>query len=465
MTPILIAEDIRVRAQQTDLVRGVSLSLRRGECLTIVGETGSGKSLLAEAIMGTLTHGLDASGSVVVEGVATPAADQTARRPLWGRTLSLLPQEPWLALDPTMRIGNQVREVLTLVRGQGAAAASRRTDELLKAVGLRGAKSKFPFAISGGMGQRVVFAATRAGEASILIVDEPTKGLDVQLRDGLVDMLKSAVAAGCALLTITHDLTVARALGGHLAVMLDGKVIEEGPATRVLSAPRHDYTRRLIAAEPSHWAAFPHPKIGNPVIVATGVSKSFDGQPVFSGLDVTLAAGERIAITGASGSGKTTLGNLLLGLVQPDTGRVARAAGRASHRFQKLYQDPPAAFPPHASMRAAIGDLIELHGLAWLDADRLMARLRLGQHLLDRRPDEISGGELQRFALLRVLMLKPIAIVADEPTSRLDPITQQDTIALLVEATMEDQIALMLVTHDPDIASKVCSRNVAIHRA
>jgi peptide/nickel transport system ATP-binding protein len=462
MMPSMIAETIHVHAHAAELVRGVSLAASPGEALTIVGETGSGKSLLAEAIMGTLPPTLRTSGRVTILGRSSSADDVAARRSLWGRHLSLLPQEPWLSLDPTMRVARQVREVRALVHGDDHPTAAGRADTLLRRLGLDNAAARFPFAISGGMAQRVTFAATRVGDAPILIVDEPTKGLDIALRDRLVSMLQSALTEGCTILTITHDLAVARALGGRIAVMLDGVFVEEGRTHDVLTAPQHAYTRRLIDAEPAHWQAFGASVSGAPAITATGLSKSFGQNKLFSNLDLTLAVGERVAITGPSGSGKTTLGNVMLGLVRPDAGHVERMAGISPHRFQKLYQDPPAAFPPSATLRTVLGDVLRRHGLAWGDVTHLMPRLKLGSHLLDRRPDEVSGGELQRFALLRALLVKPVALLADEPTSRLDPITQQETMAVLIDTTIEQQIALILVTHDPDIATKSCSRVVKL---
>lgn len=462
MTHRLEASGIHVRSAHAHLVRNVSITLDAERPMTIIGETGSGKSLLAEAIMGTLPPELTASGSVTIDGIRHAADDARTRRALWGRGLSMLPQEPWLALDPTMRAGQQVSEVYELIGGQTRESSVRQSQSILKRLGLAGAASKFPHMLSGGMAQRVVFAATRAGNAPILIVDEPTKGLDASLRDGLVALLRQALAEGCALLTITHDLAVARALGGRIAVMLDGEFVETGATDDVLSNPQHAYTRQLIAAEPSHWPTFKVPAIGQSVLRATGISKSFGPRRLFSDTTLDLAAGERVAITGASGSGKTTLGNVLLGLLKPDTGTVARLADGALHRYQKIYQDPPAAFAPRVTMRDALADLGALHGFAVPKSTLLMRRLKLGDHLLDRRPDQISGGELQRFALLRVLLVDPALILADEPTSRLDPITQFETMALLAETAAEQEIALLLVTHDPDIAAKMAGRTVKI---
>jgi peptide/nickel transport system ATP-binding protein len=446
------------------LVRPVSFAIAPGQALSLLGESGSGKSLIAHALMGTLPGPLRATGRLRIDGEASDAADPAARRRLWGRRLALLPQEPWLALDPTMRVIDQIAESHALVGhpGEDLDASERRAQEDLDALGLRAAARQFPFAISGGMAQRVAFLATRAGGARVLIADEPTKGLDADLRDQVVRLMQAVLARGGAVLIITHDVQVARQLGGRAAVMLDGRMVEEGPAEAVLSAPRHAYTRRLLAAEPAAWAPLPAPAAGGLVLRGRGLSKRFGGRTLFAGVDLDIHAGERVAIAGASGSGKTTLGNLLLGLLRPDAGTVARGPGVGRLGLQKLYQDPAAAFAPRIALRASIEDLVRRHRIDPRAPARLMERLRLDAGLLDRLPGQVSGGELQRFALVRVLLLRPALLFADEPTSRLDPITQQETMALLAEAAAEHGCALLLVTHEQALADRMATRRIAL---
>jgi len=453
MTAALVVSNLTINAPGLRLVHGASFAIEPGESLTILGETGSGKSLLSQAIMGTLPHGLTADGEITIDDVSTRAASVDRRR-LWGRVLALLPQEPWLALDPTMRSVDQVAE--GFLDGRRRLARLRSLDDL-RALGLQGSEHHYPFRLSGGMAQRVAIAATMAGGAPILIVDEPTKGLDAALRDDVVALLKTVVASGRTLLTITHDVAVARALGGQLAIMLEGEIVEQGSMEAVLQAPRHDYTRKLLAAEPKAWPARTSAAAGRTILAGKGLAKRYGDRTLFERLDITVRAGERLAVAGPSGSGKTTVGDILLGLTAPSEGVVERAADLLPIRLQKLYQDPVAAFPPRVTLRQAFADLIARHRMGQSELERMMPRLRLNERLLDRRPDQVSGGELQRFALVRLLLVQPAFIFADEPTSRLDLISQKETIDLLVEESTKHGCALLLVTHDAAIASNIVS--------
>ena len=190
----------------------------------------------------------------------------------------------------------------------------------------------------------------------MLIVDEPTKGLDAALRDAVVALLRGVTDAGGIVLAITHDVGVARALGGEVAVMLESRIVERGVAAEVLVAPSHPYTRRLLDAEPAAWPQQQRRQRidGARLLRASGLRKAFSERKLFDGLDLTLARGKRVALVGGSGSGKTTLGNILLGLVRPDRGTVQRDPSLAGLAFQKLYQDPVASFPPRVMLRSAL---------------------------------------------------------------------------------------------------------------
>jgi peptide/nickel transport system ATP-binding protein len=244
--------------------------------------------------------------------------------------------------------------------------------------------------------------------------------------------------------------------------MLDGELVEFGPAAEILDRPCHEYSRALIAAEPGRWPAPALPPASESVISAQGLSKRFGTKTLFADLALSVRRGEIVAIVGPSGCGKTTVGNILLGVVKPDQGQVARAAGLARTRFQKLYQDPPAAFAPHQTLRRGLGDVLKLHRLAWPRVEAAMERFGLARELLDRRPAEISGGELQRFAILRSLLPDPVFLFADEATSRLDPVSQKEVFAILLEAVRERGLGLLMVTHETALAERVASRIIRL---
>lgn len=464
MTILLKVDHAAVHAHDRQLVEPASLTLRAGRPFTILGETGSGKSLLAQAIVGLLPEGLTATGTATIDGVSLDLADPAGHRKLWGRRVGVLPQEPWLALDPTMRAVDQVAEGHVYLRGFSRAEALQAANDDLQTLDLAGAGHKLPGELSGGMAQRVAFAAARAGGARIVVADEPTKGLDVARRDDVIALLKQEVDAGGTVLTITHDLALARQMGGDLAVVLAGRIVESGEAAQVLANPAHDYTRRLIAADPQNWPhRAPAIQTGDDIVLsATGLSKSRGGRLLFSGQSLSVRKGEIIGITGASGSGKSSFGDVLLGLLKPDTGVVERANLIARVRYQKLYQDPPSAFAQRITLGRSLEDLIRLHRLDGAKVEPLLERLRLSAHLLGRTPGEVSGGELQRFALLRALLLDPVFLFADEPTSRLDLITQQETIGLLAEIARERECAVLIVSHDTALIDRTCDRLVTL---
>jgi peptide/nickel transport system ATP-binding protein len=461
----LTVSGLGIAAGETTIVADVAFTLAQGRPVTLLGASGSGKSLVAHAIMGSLPPGLSARGVITLDGEDLLAATPAQIRARWGRTIAILPQEPWLALDPTMPIAGQVGEVHRYLHGLGPTDTATRMRSDLAEVGLGDRTRAYPHELSGGMCQRAAIAVTHAAGAPLLIADEPTKGLDAALRDGVVERLRREVEQGRLLLTITHDIAVAAALGGMVGVMRDGALVEFGPAEQVLAEPRHDYARALIAADPAQWPVPERPVAGAPVVSARRLSKRFGERTLFDGLDIAVGRGEIVAIVGPSGCGKTTVGNILLGLVPADRGEVERAAGLAPTRFQKLYQDPPAAFAPHQTLRRSLSDLLKLHGLAWTQAEASMARFGLGRELLDRRPNEVSGGELQRFAILRALLLDPVFLFADEATSRLDPVSQKEVFTILVDAVRDRGLGLLMVTHETALAEAVAQRILTIGAA
>ena len=473
-TPLLQVEDLRIHlkpsAQSPEgraLLEACSFALHAGERLTMVGESGAGKSLLAQAIMGTLPAALQASGSIRIGGVSTNG-QRALTQALWGHGVMMLPQEPWSALNPLMRMQGQVAEAARYARRLAWHQAHQAASERLHALGLGHAAQQWLHQVSGGMAQRVGVACASAAHARLLIADEPTKGLDPGACQQVAKLLVAAQTEGQALLTITHDLDLAQQLGGHIAVLRQGRIVEQGPAQQLLQHPQHAYTRELVAAQPRHWPAYPFAARSDapPLLQARGLSKRFGARTLFEQLDLTLRTGEVVAISGPSGCGKTTLGNVLLGIAQADAGQVQRPPEVPVWKFQKLYQDPPAAFSPFRTLGQALDDVRQrhrLHALPSADQTRWMQALGLDAGLLARLPHAVSGGELQRFALLRLMLLQPAFIFADEPTSRLDPITQRNTMQVLCEGAAQSGCSVLLVSHDADLARTSSQRHIAMH--
>ncbi|MDF7788160.1 ATP-binding cassette domain-containing protein (plasmid) [Pantoea sp. JZ29] len=448
----------------TCIVEPVSLIIHPGRPVTFIGETGSGKSLFAQAIFGALPDGLRAEGTVVIDGQQyNLRTDLTALRALWGHRIAALPQEPLLALDPTMRVKGQTEEGYRYIQGYTRQGAQQAAGLALDSLGLAHAAERFPWQLSGGMAQRVCFAAARAGGATLLIADEPTKGLDVARRDEIGDMLNLAVARGEALLTITHDIALARQLGGDIVVMHKGKVIEQGNATQVLNAPQKAYTKQLLAAEPHAWPpATLLPCDDTLVLRAEGLTLKRAGKTLFRNVNLCFRAGEIVGLYGESGSGKSSLGDTLSGLIKPDKGTITRPGRFHPLRYQKLYQDPSAVFPPDITMAQIIDDLLQRHTIPVRRRDERMRQLGLGQALLHRPASGLSGGELQRFSLLRAMLLNPVFLFADEPTSRLDPVVQQQTLALLTDLAMQQRCAILLVSHDLTLLERSAHRVISL---
>jgi peptide/nickel transport system ATP-binding protein len=462
-TQLLRIENLTITDRDGNvLVRCLDLEVAAGEMVCIVGETGSGKSLVAQCLMGLLPRGLSADGTVTFGGrPPIPVRDSRRLKALWNDVTGYMPQEPGAAFDP-----------LTRVRHQMTRAGESNTDltAAMASVDLPVATlEQYPFELSGGMAQRVILANAGLSPASLVIVDEPTKGLDGARVGHAVALLRTLQERGKALLVVTHDPAVVRGLDGAVVVMKGGEIVDRGVSRDILKNPKHAYTREWISADPINWPRCDTCLQDDDVVLA-GHNLKFgfrNAAPMFEGLDVHLHRGEVLAVTGPSGCGKTTLGNVLLGLLPPAVGEVSwrgcdpylDEAGRRRlrQRYQKLHQDPSGVFVPHRRIGAQLQDLITLNlrSGAQVDLDETLDRLRLKRTILERKVGEISGGEAQRLALARLLLLDPWLIVADEPTSRLDPIVQRDTMTLLRELVRDTGMSMILISHHIDLARAV----------
>ncbi len=436
------------------LVCDVSFTLPKGGILTIIGESGGGKSLIAQALMGLLPSGFRAVGWVQWRGCLFDLSKPEALQCLWASDFLLLPQEPGAALDPTQRLGRMLAQT---GRTRASVAESLAEVDLPPT-----SAAAYPFQLSGGMAQRALIATALRLDAPLLIADEPTKGLDPDRLDDVADLLLRFSRQGRTLLLISHDRALVRKLGGSLLVLKAGRVQEFGPTENLLTRPQSAYTRAWLAADPLTWEPCTACMTKAPLALAAhGLALGYARKPdLLRDVDIHLPKGSILGISGPSGCGKTSLGNSLLGLLPPRAGSVSWAginpyqdalgARRLRSRYQKLHQDPATAFIPHRRLDSQFQDLLKLFPNR-AHEDRLaraLDRLELKPALLQRLPAEVSGGEAQRLALLRLLLLNPTVIIADEPTSRLDPLSQKQTMTLLREIVSQDRLSLVLISHD-----------------
>ncbi|MDH2997363.1 ABC transporter ATP-binding protein [Pasteurellaceae bacterium LFhippo2] len=459
-----------VSVQTTDgleLVEPISLSLEQGKNITILGETGSGKSLLIQAIMGALPQELTTTGTIIVENCKI--SDKSDRlQKLWGKTLVMLPQEPRRSLDPIMDISQQLWESFHFVAGFDEKKSAEVSENYLSKLGLANAQKSYPHQLSGGMAQRASFAIATASGGKILLADEPTKGLDPVSKQSVIQLLKQAYQNGGGLLTITHDIEVATVLGGYIFVIKKGKLVEQGEAETLLNHPQNEYTKALIGADPQHWLPLDNlqknPNV-EPLVSVKNLTVARGKRELFSQLSFDLNKGEILGIVGRSGIGKSTLADVLCGLLKPKSGEVKwHSTTHKKHQVLKLYQDPPEAFAPNATLQTLLDDVIDYHKLDRSQIPALLEQLSLSPEILQRTAENVSGGELQRVAILRALLLEPVLLFADEVTSRLDPITQQETIKLLVEQCRSRNCGLIIVSHDHHLIEKSCDKVIDLEQ-
>ncbi len=444
------------------LLAPLDVAVAAGSTVSLIGESGAGKSLFCAAIAGLLPPELRIGGRIVIDGQDVTGLSPRERRALWSRTVFLLPQEPWTALAPARRLLTQIADMPRVHGGVARSALATAAGRLLSRVGLSAERAgdQRPRMLSGGMAQRAAVATALGAPAGLVLVDEPTKGLDAPLRDRVRDNIRLLRDEGRAVVVVTHDLAMARDLGGQVLVLRDGVVVERGTAERILTCPTHAFTRALLDAEPERWRRTTAP-IGDPAITfdAVEVRSNPSGPALVRSLSFAVPKGAIVGLCGPSGSGKTTIGNVAIGLIPPASGTVSRLAGE-SRRYQKLYQDPGAAFAAWRSIRATLADALTAVGLPRGSLDDRFAplakRLRLSAALLDRRPGSVSGGELQRLALARALLVRPVFLFADEPTSRLDPLTQRE-VALMLTEVVADGVACLLASHDPALITALAS--------
>ncbi len=498
--PLLRIEGLSIslpaNADRRYAVEDVSLSLSRNEILCVVGESGSGKSVMSRSVLGLFAsrHVMPCAGSILFKGEDLLQAAPERLRALRGNRIAMIFQEPLTALNPVLRIGAQIDEVLEVHQTADKMARRVRLLEMLAAVYLPDPEkilAAYPHQLSGGQRQRAMIAMALALQPDILIADEPTTALDVTTQAQILALIREVQREqGIGVIFVTHDFGVVAEVADRIAVMQHGRIVEQGTSDEVLSRPRTDYTRTLLAAVPS---LTPGPKRDfSTAAVVVGVkdlNKSFrTGSSWFGGAERRVDAlagvsfnvrrGETVGIVGESGSGKTTVARCIVRLLDADSGEILingqdivsldqRALRPIRKRVQMVFQDPFGSLNP----RRTVGQLIQegpiVHGVTVANAQartlELLELVGLDQRAADRYPHDFSGGQRQRIGLARALALEPEILVADEPVSALDVSVQAQVLTLLADIRARLGLTVVFITHDLRVASQVCD-SVAVMR-
>jgi peptide/nickel transport system ATP-binding protein len=509
MSPVLSVEDLRIESLSgLAVVDAVSLDVRAGEAFGLVGESGSGKTTTALAVLGWVRPGLRlVRGSIKVDGEEVLGRRERDLRRLRGRLVAYVPQNAGAALNPSLRVGRQIVEVLrhrTKNRGRNVVGDVL---ELVNLPGDRKFQRRFPHQLSGGQLQRLALGVALAARPKVLVLDEPTTGLDVVTQQLVLDEVDRIRAElGVAIVSISHDLALVAARTDRLAVMMGGKVVERGPSRLLLAKPADDYTKALVDAVPDpRRIRHAGPSAAPPLNGAIGkhvngvsapspaerplltveqlraIHKTRHGT-VVAAEDVSFAVerGGCLALVGESGSGKTTIARCVVGLHKPENGSIrlddaalAAIAPKRTlqqrRRIQIVFQDPFDSLNPRTSVHDAIARPVrKLGGFTRVDANgevsRLLERVRLPARLAAAYPTELSGGECQRVAIARALAAKPELLVCDEITSALDTSVQASVLELIEELRADLGLALLFISHDLGVVASVADRVVVLER-
>ncbi len=481
--------------QQTLAVDDVSFDISKGETLALVGESGSGKSVTALSILKLLSYppASHPSGQILFKGEDLMTADEPALRKVRGNAITMVFQEPMTSLNPLHTIEKQIGEILSLHKGLTGERAKKRILELLEEVGIRDAANRldaYPHQLSGGQRQRVMIAMALANEPDLLIADEPTTALDVTVQAQILRLLKEIQhRRGMAMLFITHDLGIVRAIVDRVCVMTHGKIVEQGKVANIFASPQHPYTQKLLAAEPkgaphSVEAGAPEVMRADALKVWFPIKRGFFKKTVgfvkaVDGVTLRIRAGETVGVVGESGSGKTTLGLAMLRLIASE-GPIAYLGKRINgvnsnamrplrRDLQIVFQDPYGSLSPRLSIADIVGEGLEVQNasLSLEQRREIVAQALLDVGLdpktMDRYPHEFSGGQRQRIAIARAVVLNPKFIVLDEPTSALDMSVQAQIVDLLRDLQRRRNLAYLFISHDLKVV-KALANHVIVMR-
>ena len=512
--PVLSVRDLCVDARTPEgrrrVLDAISFDLNLGETLCIAGESGSGKSVTSLSIMQLLPKASlqIASGSIKLGDRELTTLSNHAMRSVRGGDIAMVFQEPMTSLNPVLSIGTQLTEAIREHQGTEGGKTEAIARQMLDAVHITEPSrrlTQYPHELSGGMRQRVMIAMALSCRPKVLIADEPTTALDVTVQAQILKLMRELKREfGASIILITHDMGVVAEMADRVAIMQNGRIVEQGSALTVFERPKELYTRQLLAAVPrlgAHAGTEGPPRVGlqativdvpdrAPVLFARNLNVTygsparwlFKGKPPVSAVsDVSfeLRPGQTLGLVGESGSGKSTTGKAVLGLI-PFTGDVvidgknigglsARQMHPIRRSAQMIFQDPYASLDPRMAVGAAIAEPLIIHGLANKGErdDRvaeLLRRVGLQADAASRYPHEFSGGQRQRICIARALSLEPKLIVADESVAALDVSVRARVLDLMLELQETMGLAYLFISHDMAVIERM-SHNVAVMRA
>ncbi len=507
--PLLSARDLNISFAGHPVVRGVNLQIERGSRVALVGESGSGKTLTALSLLG-LVRGAQVSGHCDFEGRDLLSMKESALRGIRGREISMIFQEPMTALNPLFTVGDQIAEVLQLKMAMSPKQAWQKAIDLMDETGIAQAQVRarsYPHQLSGGQRQRVMIAMALACRPKLLLADEPTTALDASLRLQILELLERFQSEyGMAVLLITHDLNLVKSFATRVLVMEKGVVVEEGNVQDVMRTPQHSYTQRLVDSVPVRNVVetlddtlqggdLKDVSVNVPeyVMQASGLSvhypvpmEGFKGWfkrgrfTAVQNVSFQLRAGQTLGVVGESGSGKSTLALASLGL-QPCDGMLrvmGQEWGKGQHmrslraKVQVVFQDPFSSLSPRMTVIEIVGEGLGVHApdlnLHERKSRVLAALSDVGltqsefPNILERYPHEFSGGQRQRLAIARALILDPKVLVLDEPTSALDVTSQKQVVQLLQGLQRTKGFSYLLITHDMAVIKALAHRVIVM---
>jgi peptide/nickel transport system ATP-binding protein len=491
--PVLAIDNLTVSlpsgSDRQNAVSNLSLTVNPGEIVCVVGESGSGKSVTAQAVMGLLPKRqlTVTGGRILLQDEDTVTATPDRLRALRGTKMSMIFQEPMTALNPVMKVGDQIAEVLDIHTSLSSSEQLEKVVEMMEAVRLpdvRQLVNSYPHQLSGGQRQRVMIAQALILDPSLLIADEPTTALDVTTQAQILKLIREMQERkGTGVLFITHDFGVVADIADRVAVMQHGRLVETGSAKEVLTNPQEPYTKMLMASVPTMTPPKRIAKTGELALSTKALMKTFGAKSFFrpnarvvkaaNDVNITVRRGETLGIVGESGSGKSTVARCIARLIDPTSGEikigdldVATMPERLlrPHRkeIQIVFQDPYRSLNPRRTVGASIIEGPVNYGLGHADAMQrargLMTLVGLSPDALDRYPHQFSGGQRQRIAIARALAMEPKVLIADEAVSALDVSVQAQVLKLLDDVRIKFDLAVLFITHDLRVAAQICDR-------